>query len=213
MNYKEGLIYKIICKTDDTFCYIGSTFNILSQRWRDHKINYNKWIKDKNKRKCSIYPYFEKYGVDNFKMVEIKKYKVCVENTNDKKHLSVYELLWILKHKNSINILKPFNPLSKLDKKINDKKYAENNKDKIKNYHKDWYEKNKNKIIEQQKNYYEENKDKKLKQQKNYRKNNKDKISERNKIKIECECGSKYTKCNKSTHIKTKKHLNYINNL
>ena len=43
---KTGLVYKIICKTDDTFCYIGSTYNILSQRWRDHKINYNIWIKN-----------------------------------------------------------------------------------------------------------------------------------------------------------------------
>jgi len=213
MNYKEGLIYKIICKTDDKICYIGSTFNILSQRWRDHKTNYNEWIKDKNKKKCSIYPYFEKYGIDNFKMIEIKKYKVCAENTYDKTHLSVYELLWILKHKNCINILKPFNPLCKLDEKICNIKYAENNKQKIKNYQNDYYQKNKNKIIEQQKNYYEENKDKKLKQQKIYKKNNEDKIKEKASQKIQCECGSLITKTNISKHLKSKKHQDYIKNL
>jgi len=213
MNYKEGLIYKIICKTDDTFCYIGSTYNKLSQRWREHKYRYRRWIEKKNTRKYSIFPYFEKYGIDNFKMIEIKKYKVCAENIRDKKHLSVYELLWILKHKNCINILKPFNPLCKLDEKICNIKYAENNKQKIKNYQNDYYQKNKNKIIEQQKNYYEENKDKKLKQQKIYKKNNEDKIKEKASQKIQCECGSLITKTNISKHLKSKKHQDYIKNL
>ena len=49
MNYKEGLIYKIICKTDNKICYIGSTFNILSQRWRQHKEQFKQYIKKKKK--------------------------------------------------------------------------------------------------------------------------------------------------------------------
>ena len=180
MNYKEGLIYKIICKTDDTFCYIGSTFNILSQRWREHKCKYNKWIKNKKKEKCSIYPYFEKLGIENFKMVEIKKYKVCAENTYDKTHLKVYETLHYLKHKNSVNEIIPFDPLC--NKKKNKQEY---------------YKKNKKEILQKLKNKYEKNKDK---------------IQEERKIKIECECGGKYTKTHKARHLKTKKHQNYINN-
>jgi len=228
MNYKEGLIYKIICKTDDKICYIGSTFNILSQRWRDHKTNYNEWIKDKNKKKCSIYPYFEKYGIDNFKMIEIKKYKVCAENTYDKTHLSVYELLWILKHKNCVNEIKPFNPLFKLDWKINQKKYAEKNKDKIKDYQKDYTEKNKDKKKDYDKNYREKNKEKIKEKEKNYRENNKEKIKaqqknkyqknkykyeEKAKIKIQCECGSLVRRNNLLRHLKSKKHQDYIKNL
>ncbi len=34
---------------------------------------------------------------------------------------------------------------------------------------------------------------------------------EKNKEKCDCECGGKYTYCNKSTHIKTNKHQKYIN--
>ena len=196
MNYKEGLIYKIICKTDNKICYIGSTFNILSQRWRQHKEQFKQYIKKKKNKCISIYPYIEKYGIENFKMIEIKKYKVCAENINDKKHLSVYELFWILKHKNCINEKIPFNPLKKLDKKIYKKKYRneEQNKDKIKDYNKKWNEENKN----YQKNYYQENK---------YI------IESKSKKKVECECGCKVRKDNLLRHFKSKKHINYIDNL
>lgn len=212
MNYKEGLIYKIICKTDDKICYIGSTYNILSQRWRDHKKNYDLWIKNKNKTKCSIFPYFEKYGIENFKMIEIKKYKVCAENIRDKKHLSVYELLHILKHKNCVNILKPFNPLQKLEIKEYQSNYYEENKDKILQQTKDYNNKNKNKIKISLKNYYNKNKNDILEYHKNYHQQNKDKISENRKINVECECGSIIRKYELNRHLKSKKHQNYINN-
>ena len=58
-------------------------------------------------------------------------------------------------------------------KKEYDKKYREENKDKIKQY----YKKNKDKVKE----YYEENKDKKREYNKQYYKKNKDKIREYNK--------------------------------
>ena len=59
---------------------------------------------------------------------------------------------------------------------------------------------------------------------KEYRNNNKEKIKKRyeknkekyNKQKIQkinCQCGSIISKCNKSYHEKTKKHLKYIENL
>ena len=41
---------------------------------------------------------------------------------------------------------------------------------------------------------------------KEYKIVNKDKVNE----KFNCECGCKYTRCNKSHHIKTTKHLNYL---
>ena len=212
MNYKEGLIYKIICKTDDKICYIGSTYNILSQRWRDHKKNYDLWINNKKKEKCSIYPYFEKYGIENFKMIEIKKYKVCAENIRDKKHLSVYELLHILKHKNCVNELKPFNPLKNLDNKIYKNNYYQENIDKYKEKNKNYRENNKEKLKDYDKNYKEKNKDKIKEQKKNRYNQNKEKINEKMKKKVECVCGSKIRKVDLNRHLKSKKHQNYINN-
>ena len=121
--YKTGIIYKIVCDLDESFCYIGSTTYSLSDRFNGHKYDY----KTKRKIMCT-HQYFDKYGIENFKIIEIKKYLVC-----DKKHLHAYELLHILNN-NCINSIKPFNPLTKLDKeKISQdkKKYYEKNKKKI----------------------------------------------------------------------------------
>ena len=52
---------------------------------------------------------------------------------------------------------------------------------------------------EYNKQYYEQNKEYKKKYQKEYR-----------KTKYICECGSRYDMSNRSSHIKTKKHKNFI---
>jgi hypothetical protein len=56
---------------------------------------------------------------------------------------------------------------------------------------KEYYQDNKNEISQRHKQYYQDNKEK---QQKRH----------------ECECGGKYTHANKSIHLKTKKHQNYL---
>ena len=62
------------------------------------------------------------------------------------------------------------------------------------NYHKNRYEKNKEKINEKQKEYREKNR-------------------EKLKEKFNCDiCGGKFTRSGKSGHLKTNKHLSYINN-
>jgi len=213
MNYSTGHIYKIICKVDDTICYIGSTFDSLRNRWQQHRKHY----KDKNGA-YSIHEYFDKYGIENFKMILIKDYLVCRETQRDNKHLYAYETLWINKTKSSINKILPFQPLKKEKQKEYSKEYYNKNKEKIKEYreenkdkinenkkeyNKEYYNKNKDKILEQQKEYYNENKDKILEcnkeyqqeyqkeYQKEYYNKNKDKISENTK-----EYGSKKVECN-----------------
>jgi hypothetical protein len=112
MNYSTGHIYKIICRVDDTFCYIGSTFNTLRNRWQDYKHNYK--CKSGNiNLNCKFY----KYGIDKFKMILIKDYLVYRENNSDHKQLKAYETLWINKSKSCINDLLPFNPLKNNRKK------------------------------------------------------------------------------------------------
>lgn len=48
---------------------------------------------------------------------------------------------------------------------------------------------------------------------KEYYNQNKEQIKDKQKQKCFCECGGKYTKVNKLTHSKTKKHQDYINSL
>ena len=55
--------------------------------------------------------------------------------------------------------------------------------------------------------YHAAHRDKILAQMVDYRAAHKDEINK----KIDCDCGGKYTQSNKSKHLKTKKHIDFIN--
>ncbi len=84
---KKGIIYKITCNITNEN-YIGSTFSELKIRWNHHKNTTSK---------CCIGEYFDKYGIDKFKIILIKEYEVFVETQKDNKQLRAYEQIWINK--------------------------------------------------------------------------------------------------------------------
>ena len=139
MEYSTGFIYKIICTLDSNFVYIGSTFTTMRQRWQAHKGLYNKYLKDGN-NKMSTNKYYDKYGIQNFKIILIKSYNVCRNSQRDNAHLRAYEQLWINKTKKAVNLQSAFNPLAKMDMKILKKKWYNNKKEELS-------EKRKEKII------------------------------------------------------------------
>ena len=111
-----GRIYKIISGQGNE-CYVGSTLNKLNYRFQGHKDGYKTW-KNKNGNLITSFLLFEKYGIENCKIILIKEYNVV-----DKKQLKVYEVLWIRKLKpNSMNKLYPFH-IPKLYSKIQNQKY------------------------------------------------------------------------------------------
>ena len=75
-------------------------------------------------------------------------------------------------------------------------------------YSKEYYENNKNVLIKKMKEYREANKD----VMKQYYENNKDLIKERQSKPYDCICGSEIQIHEKSRHLKTKKHINFIKN-
>ena len=75
---------------------------------------------------------------------------------------------------------------------------------------KEYYNDNKNKILEKAKEYYNDNKKEISENKKEYYEANKQQILNIKKIRVVCECGKEYTTGNKSKHIKTKKHIKYI---
>jgi hypothetical protein len=160
---KTGRIYKII-PNEGTEIYVGSTFNRLSDRFRSHKANY-KGGKESNF--CSVFEIFKKYGIDGCEIILIKEYEVV-----DRKHLSVYETLWIKKLK-TINQLEPSGGLLKKQWfKHYGKKYREDNKELIRQKKKEDREKNKEKVATRSKIYREENKERiKEKKKRDYEKN------------------------------------------
>jgi hypothetical protein len=100
-EYKTGRIYRII-HNQSNICYVGSTIKTLKTRWSGHKKSFETYLKT-NKNPASIYPFFKKYGIENFTIILIKEYEIL-----DRKHLLVYEQIWI-------NKLKPVNKTSALN--------------------------------------------------------------------------------------------------
>ena len=212
----EGIVYIIRCTLDSSFCYIGSSFQRIDKRFTVHKQYFNLWLKDKIKyNEYSIFPYFLKYGIENFYIKLIKPYNVIREHNKDFKHLWVYETLWINKMKKQcVNKYLPFSPLckNKIHRKPNDKKYYENNIEKIKEYNRKYYKNNLEKIKKQVKKYRENNiEQEKIRQiikSKKYREKNKEQL----KQKISClNCGSIVTHRHLSRHRKTLKCNKYKN--
>lgn len=185
-----GIIYKIICKLDHKFVYIGSTYDSLRNRWQRHKSHYREWIKDPDSsRTCPCFRYFEKYGIENFKMIEIKSYDIHLK---DRRCLDAYETLWICKTKGCCNINPPIQHLKKKIKKV------QNNRGKRAEQNRQYYEENREYITEHNKQYYELNKEK---------------IRKYRKVKIACQCGAEVTTAAMSAHRKSKKHKAFLANL
>ena len=86
------------------------------------------------------------------------------------------------------------------------KQYREDNADKIKQYREDNADKN----IEYKKQYYINNTDKIKNLRKIYRKDNADKIKEKRTQPFNCVCGSIIQICEKANHLRSLKHLAYI---
>jgi len=80
----------------------------------------------------------------------------------------------------------------------------------IKKYHNDYYQKNREKIIELRKQKYSENREFIIAKKKAYKELHKEEIQKKYSAKTTCICGGSYTYANKTKHMKTKKHLDYI---
>ena len=202
-EYSNGCIY--IIKSKDLNIkkvYIGSTCN-FRRRKSEHKKNCN----NSNDRhyNLNVYRFIrENKGWDEWQMTIVKNFK-C----NNKKELETEERKIILEYgfDNCLNIQQPTRTVKqyKMDnkEKLTEqmKQYYQNHKEAISQHAKRYYQENK----EQIKKYYQENKEIKKK----YYEDNKERLNQ----KFICECGGKYSTANKYNHIKTKKHLRYIEQL
>ena len=184
-----GTVYKIICKLDHKFVYIGSSFDTLRNRWQNHKRDYIKWLRSSNADvRCSCYPYFKQFGIENFKMIEIKSYDIHLK---DRRCLEALETLWICKTRGCCNRNLPVSYLKKEQKKA----YREANKTEIAEVDKERYKANRKEILEQKKVY---------------QKAHKTEISERKKVKVQCRCGSSLRKADMARHCRSAKHQAFL---
>ena len=165
-KYKNGKIYTIRCKNDDSLIYVGSTVQPLFKRWHQHKKNLNN-------EKCNnilLYQKIRETNIDDW-YIELHEDITC----ESKEQLN----------KREGQIIREIGTLNKLIAGRTKKEYIEDNKDKILQNKKEYQEKNKEYYKEYHKEYQEKNKDK-IKEYKKiynrkYQQNNKNKKKEYNK--------------------------------
>ena len=220
-KYSKAKIYTIRCKSDTTLIYIGSTINSLSTRWGQHKSSCN----NINHKHYNYYKYQiirKNGGIDNF-YIELYEDFPC----NNKKELDRREG----------EVIRLIGTLNCHIAGRSQKDYAEEHKEKMDEYKKEWYIENRDEISEKKKMFYEEHKEEIKEKSKEYYQENKEKISERikiyyienkeeiseqrkiyyneisekRKIKYTCACGSTLTVSHKLRHERSIKHTNFIN--
>ena len=185
VNYQNGKIYTIRCRSDDTLIYVGSTTQKLSQRMTLHRSDY------KRGKGCSLYKYIVNDDWSDFYIELYEMYPCDSKEELVKKEGDIIRQLGTINKYIAGRTKKEWRNENAEKIKENVKKYYENNKDKIKEYNIKWCENNAEKIKEYSKEHYEQNADK---------------INERNKVKVCCDiCGSFIRKDGLITHQKSKK--------
>jgi len=187
LDYQQGKIYTIRCRTNDTLIYVGSTTQPLCKRFYQHKIYSNK---DKVKH-LLIYKTINNEW-DNWYIELYELYPCSCKEELEKKEGEIIRLI------GNLNM--------KIAGRTN-KEYIQDHIVKIKDLRKKWENNNKDSIKEYQDNYREQNREKNIDYAKNYYNANKEKIAE----KMTCECGCIFNKKNFKRHTQGKKHIDLIN--
>jgi len=193
-NYENGKIYIIYSPHSDNH-YIGSCTTDLKTRLDRHNYYYKQFVEKTN----TYTHYMAAFEVLKFGDVEIEL--ICDYPSKNKKELEKAEGYVIRdfrknQGKNCVNI-----HVAGRTKKEYRKEEAEHIKILRANKHK-----------ERMENDEEYKKTLQKKSIAHYSKN-KDVMNKKATEKFKCECGGSYSRCHKSCHLKSKKHLAYINNL
>jgi len=181
-DFSNSCIYRIYCLDPKIKdIYVGST-TYFRRRYMQHRLAC---IDEKSKSyNFPLYRFMrENGGVDNWEMEIIEKF-----SCKTKKELLWKEREWYDKLKPKLNINKPVETKEEFNerRRLQWERYKKDKR---------YYEKNREKILERSKQRYQKNKDK---------------ILEKHKEKIECQCGSIFSRRDKARHEKSKKHQDYL---
>ncbi len=213
-DFSQGLIYSIVCKTDASLLYVGSTTN-LTQRTYLHKNTCN----NENSKGYNYQVYVmirANGGWENFVMKPIKEFP-CENNIQ----LTIEEERIRVEIQAKLNTNRAYrSPEQKQEyhqeyyqnnehMKEQQKEYRETHKEAIKEYYqknketiKEYYQINKEAIKE----YYQQNKE----TIKEYYQINKEAINEKRNKHLKCECGTTVLVQCMTRHRLTKKHMELI---
>tara|TARA_R110002153_G_scaffold54274_1_gene151206 strand:- start:2467 stop:3051 length:585 start_codon:yes stop_codon:yes gene_type:complete len=185
----RGFTYYIRDKTNPDLVYYGSSeMPTVDDRIKAHINKFIAWKKNSNLDYYSSYKILEK---DNYEYDTID-----VVYFDTKHELRQYERV-LIEGQICVNEVIPNRTY---------KEYYQTNKEWIAKKNAEIYKQNKEKIQKRHKEYDIKNKEKVRERKRKYREANIDKINK----KFECPCGGKYTHSNKSIHIKSQKHLKWV---
>jgi len=191
-DYSKSCIYKLVHKEDfnNDNIYVGSTTNFI-QRKKSHKKSCNN-INDKD-HNLNVYKHIRENGNwENWVMIQIEPF-----SCNSKKELETRERYWIETLKSKLNCNIPSR--SKTE-------YRLDNKNEIKEYHKQYRLDNADKIAEYKNQYRHNNRDNINEYHRQYYHENKYEITQ----KVKCNnCGSYVKKPGLAKHQKTNKCINF----
>ncbi len=158
VNYQNGKIYTIRCRSDDTLIYVGSTTRALSQRMTEHRSCC------KRGDGCSLYDYIIDNDWSDFYIELYEAYPCNSKEELCKKEGEVIRQIGTINKCIAGRSCKGWCEDNAEKLKENKKKYYKDNaeyfKEKSKTYHKNNAEKIKEKNKERSKKFYEDNKDK-----------------------------------------------------
>jgi len=159
VNYKDGKIYTIRCRNDDTLIYVGSTTQPLYKRFWKHKTDSN------NHTNNLLYNTVNSDWTNWY--IELYELYSC----NSKMELG----------KKEGEVIREIGTLNSRIEGRTKKQYYQENKDSIKEKRELKYQQEKDDILEKKKQYHQENKDYILEKKKQYHQENKDYILEKKK--------------------------------
>jgi len=212
INFQNTVIYKIQHIEKDELIYIGHTTNFTRRKCEHKYVCSHDNIKNYNSKVYQMIR--DNGGWESFNMIELYKFP-C----NDTREAACEEDKVMREYKSCMNSNRAFTtPEEKIKQST---EYRENNKDKLKKISAEYRENNKDYIKKQMQQYKIDHKDniKEYMQQykmdnknrlqdyrRQFRQENKDKLCE----KFSCLCGGKYTHEHKKEHLRSLKHLKYL---
>jgi hypothetical protein len=192
-KYNNSKIYRIVCNVTGKN-YYGSTIEpTLARRLTKHRCNYKKYLEGK-----FVY-------ITSFEVLQNGNYDiVLVENCNVKSKEELHRReRYYIENNDCVNKVIPTRTKDE---------YFEDMKKVISEKRKKHYEENCESLKAKAKMYREmADKNELLEYHKNYRQNNKDELNAKGREVIKCECGADFTRTNKQRHMKSLKHINFVN--
>jgi hypothetical protein len=192
-DYSKSIIYSIICNTDDTLLYVGSTTSFRHRKCQ-HK---HHCINEKNKsHNFPVYVMIRANGGwNNFNMTPVKEFacmnkiQLLIEEERIRKEMNANlnnrkAYVTIEEHKEYKSEYKrQYNVEHKEERNEYNRKYRDEHKEERKNNKQKWHEANKEYINEYTRKYRNEHNEAVKKRDNMYREANKDKINEQRREK------------------------------